>query len=53
MCGEVEQEELKVSRKGVAETLLVRIATRRNADGEAEGFVIAFDDVTDLVALLD
>ncbi|NNF92706.1 MAG: PAS domain-containing sensor histidine kinase [Boseongicola sp.] len=46
---EVEQEELKLSRRGVAETLLVRIATRTNADGEAEGFVIAFDDVTDLV----
>ena len=46
---EVEQEEIRVSRKGVAETLLVRIATRRSADGDAEGFVIAFDDVTDLV----
>lgn len=46
---EVEQEEVRVSRKGVAETLLVRIATRRSSEGEAEGFVIAFDDVTDLV----
>ena len=40
-----EQDELRVSRAGVAETLLVRIARR----GENEGFVIAFDDVTDLV----
>ncbi|MXQ07248.1 HAMP domain-containing protein [Alphaproteobacteria bacterium GH1-50] len=46
---ETDQEEVRISRNGVAETLLVRIATRRNADGEGEGFVIAFDDVTDLV----
>lgn len=46
---ETEQEEVRVSRKGVAETLLVRIAVRRNSDGAEEGFVIAFDDVTDLV----
>ncbi len=45
----VEQEEIRVSRKGVAETLLVRIATRKGAEGEDEGYVIAFDDVTDLV----
>ena len=43
--GQTEQDEVRVSRAGVAETLLVRIATR----GENEGFVIAFDDVTDLV----
>ena len=42
---QTEQDEVRVSRAGVAETLLVRIATR----GENEGFVIAFDDVTDLV----
>ena len=46
---EVEQEEIRVSRGGNSEILLVRIATRRSAEGEAEGFVIAFDDVTDLV----
>ena len=46
---ETEQEEIRLSRKGVAETLLVRIATRLNAEGEEEGYVIAFDDVTDLV----
>ena len=46
---EVEQEEVRVARGGIAETLLVRVATRRSAEGEAEGFVIAFDDVTDLV----
>ena len=42
---ETEQDEVRVSRAGVAETLLVRIARR----GEDEGYVIAFDDVTDLV----
>jgi two-component system nitrogen regulation sensor histidine kinase NtrY len=46
---ETEQDEIRLSRKGVAETLLVRIATRRNTDGDDEGYVIAFDDVTDLV----
>ena len=44
-----DQAEIRVTRGGVAETLLVRIATRRGADGEDEGYVIAFDDVTDLV----
>ncbi|MCV6593095.1 MAG: PAS domain-containing sensor histidine kinase [Silicimonas sp.] len=44
-----EQDEIRVSRGGVAENLLVRIATRKSDAGEDEGFVIAFDDVTDLV----
>ena len=44
-----EQGEIRVSRGGVAETLLVRIATRQGSDGVDEGYVIAFDDVTDLV----
>lgn len=46
---EVAQEEIRVSRAGVAETLLVRMAERSSSDGEEEGYVIAFDDVTDLV----
>ncbi|MBT8459536.1 MAG: HAMP domain-containing protein, partial [Boseongicola sp.] len=45
---ETAQEEVRLSRKGVAETLLVRIAERRGETGET-GYVIAFDDVTDLV----
>ncbi|MGR3321044.1 MAG: HAMP domain-containing protein, partial [Pseudooceanicola sp.] len=45
----VVQEEIKVSRNGRVENLLVRMATRRNAEGEREGYVVAFDDVTDLV----
>jgi len=48
--GEVAQEEIKVSRGGRLESLLVRMAIRRNADGGLEGYVVAFDDVTDLVS---
>ncbi|MFZ7089709.1 ATP-binding protein [Primorskyibacter sp. 2E233] len=44
------QEEVKVSREGRLEHLLVRLATRRRGDGSLEGFVVAFDDVTDLVS---
>jgi len=44
-----DQEEVRVTRSGVAESLLVRIAIRQGADGRDEGYVIAFDDVTDLV----
>lgn len=47
---EVIQGEVKLLRGRSIENLLVRIAVRKNAAGEAEGFVIAFDDVTDLVS---
>nr|WP_084794188.1 PAS domain-containing sensor histidine kinase [Pseudoponticoccus marisrubri] len=47
---EVAQEEVKVSREGRLEHLLVRLSRRRRADGSLEGYVIAFDDVTDLVS---
>jgi two-component system nitrogen regulation sensor histidine kinase NtrY len=43
-------EELRVTRDGKLETLLVRIATRQNAEGATEGYVVAFDDVSDLVS---
>lgn len=46
---EVAQEEVKVSRSGRMENLLVRMSTRRRDDGSLEGYVVAFDDVTDLV----
>ncbi|PQO24168.1 PAS domain-containing sensor histidine kinase [Rhodobacteraceae bacterium WD3A24] len=46
----VAQEEVRLSRGGRLETLLVRIAVRRNSAGRIEGHVIAFDDVTDLVS---
>ncbi|MGP1356503.1 ATP-binding protein [Roseicyclus sp.] len=44
------QEEIKLTRRGKQESLLVRMATRRNTDGALEGYVVAFDDVTDLVS---
>ncbi|SHM20113.1 PAS/PAC sensor signal transduction histidine kinase [Roseovarius litoreus] len=44
------QEEVKVSRGGRLENLLVRMSTRRSESGKREGYVVAFDDVTDLVA---
>ncbi|MFZ5963786.1 ATP-binding protein [Thalassococcus sp. BH17M4-6] len=47
---ETVQEEVKVSREGRLENLLVRVATRRRNDGSLEGYVMAFDDVTDLVS---
>ncbi|ATG46993.1 PAS domain-containing sensor histidine kinase [Celeribacter ethanolicus] len=47
---EVAQEELRLIRSGAQESLLVRIATRRDVEGALEGYVVAFDDVTDLVS---
>ena len=47
--GQTIQSEIKVARGGRQETLLVRMATRRNTEGRREGYVVAFDDVTDLV----
>ncbi|TQV69261.1 sensor histidine kinase NtrY-like [Aliiroseovarius halocynthiae] len=44
------QQEMHLTRNGKQENLLVRIATRRNDEGGLEGYVIAFDDVTDLVS---
>nr|WP_227268131.1 PAS domain-containing sensor histidine kinase [Roseobacter sp. H9] len=47
---ETVQDEIKVTRQGRLENLLVRMATRRSEDGRLEGYVVAFDDVTDLVS---
>ncbi|MCA0940928.1 PAS domain-containing sensor histidine kinase [Salipiger pacificus] len=47
---ETAQEEVKVSREGRLEHLLVRLSVRRRQDGALEGYVVAFDDVTDLVS---
>ncbi|WP_333829473.1 sensor histidine kinase NtrY-like [Pararhodobacter sp.] len=44
------QDEVRLSRAGRLESLLVRLAERRNADGALEGYVVAFDDVTELVS---
>jgi two-component system nitrogen regulation sensor histidine kinase NtrY len=48
-AGEFAQEEIKVTRQGQLENLLVRISQRHNEEGGLEGYVLAFDDVTDLV----
>ena len=44
------QDELKMVREGRMENLLVRVSRRRNEQLLLEGYVIAFDDVTDLVS---
>ncbi len=47
---ETAQEEVKVSREGRLEHLLLRLSTRRRQDRSLEGYVLAFDDVTNLVS---
>ncbi|EYD73552.1 Nitrogen regulation protein NtrY [Rubellimicrobium mesophilum DSM 19309] len=47
---EVVQEQVALVRGGKQETLLVRMSPRRADDGSLEGYVVAFDDVTDLVS---
>ena len=44
------QDEVRISRRGRLESLLVRMSERLGEDGGVEGFVVAFDDVTDLVS---
>jgi two-component system nitrogen regulation sensor histidine kinase NtrY len=46
----VVQEQINLVRDGSQESLLVRMAPRTGADGSLEGYVVAFDDVTDLVS---
>jgi two-component system nitrogen regulation sensor histidine kinase NtrY len=48
--GNAVQEEIRLTRKGKLESLLVRMSTRRSDQGRLEGYVVAFDDVTDLVS---
>ena len=48
--GRVAQEEVPITRAGSGETLLVRIATRQNDSDRLEGYVVTFDDVTDLLS---
>lgn len=42
-------QDVQVSRGGIVENLLVRVASRSSA-GQLEGYVVAFDDVTALVS---
>lgn len=44
------QDQINLIRKGQQESLLVRMSQRRGDDGTLEGYVVAFDDVTDLVS---
>jgi len=46
----IVQEEVKVTRAGHLENLLVRMSVRQGEGGQIEGYVVAFDDVTDLVS---
>ncbi len=49
-AGTAVQEEIRLTRKGKLESLLVRMSTRLSDQGDLEGYVVAFDDVTDLVS---
>ena len=44
------QGEIEIIRKGRHRILLVRMAIRTGSDGSREGYVVAFDDITDLVS---
>ena len=46
----IVQDEVKVTRAGHLENLLVRMSVRQGEGGQIEGYVVAFDDVTDLVS---
>lgn len=47
---DMAQQEIKLRRDGVQDILLVRMGERHADNGAVEGFVVAFDDVTDLVS---
>ena len=49
-AGGFVQDEVRVTRGGTPEHLLVRMSTRTSEAGAREGYVVAFDDVTDLVS---
>lgn len=49
-AGTTVQEEIRLTRKGKLESLLVRMGVRLNDQGAPEGYVVAFDDVTELVS---
>jgi len=44
------QEEVRLTRAGHLESLLVRVSRRATEGGRLEGYVVAFDDVTELVS---
>ncbi|MEM8787527.1 MAG: PAS domain-containing sensor histidine kinase [Pseudomonadota bacterium] len=48
--GAVNQGEVGALRANREAVFLVRMSTRAGADGQVEGFVVTFDDVSDLVS---
>lgn len=46
---EISQGEVRLLRGNAEETLLVRMAARTSVQGDLEGYVVTFDDVSDLV----
>ncbi len=47
---DLAQEKIKIIRDNVQEDILLRITTSRSESGAVEGYVITFDDLTDLVS---
>ncbi|MFI0475634.1 sensor histidine kinase NtrY-like [Paracoccus jiaweipingae] len=47
---ETVQDEVRLTREGRMESLLVRMARRQDEAGQVAGYVVAFDDVTELVS---
>jgi two-component system nitrogen regulation sensor histidine kinase NtrY len=43
------QAEVRLGRRSRERDLLVRVATRQSGEGALEGYVVSFDDVTELV----
>ena len=50
MTDDLVQEQIKIMRDNVNEDILLKITTRRSFNGSTEGFVLTFDDLTDLVS---
>ena len=48
--GGAVQGEVRLTRQGRMESLLVRMSVRSSDTGALEGYVVAFDDVTELVS---
>ena len=47
---EIQEQEISLTRKGTTEILLVRVSARISKDNNIEGYVVTFDDITDLVS---
>ena len=47
---QTNEAQLAIERKGRSRTLLARVTAERSPDGGIRGFVVTFDDITDLLA---